>query len=70
MRSEDRKPAVALAEDILIWIVGHIDYSSSEIKQLKERWRDLLIQPPEQKEADSMWKVIEDARRKITGRRK
>ena len=65
MRSEDRKLAMALAEKILIWIVGLTDYSTDEIKDVKKEWRDLLLQPPEKEELDSMWKEIEDARRKI-----
>ena len=69
MRSEDRKLATAVAEKILIWIVGLTDYNTAEINDVKKEWRGLLLPPPEKEEFDTMWKEIEDARHKIARKR-
>jgi DNA sulfur modification protein DndB len=68
MRSEDRKPAIAVAENLLIWILGVIDHTKDEIAELKETWYALLIPPPEPKEALALWDRIEEMRRSNSGK--
>lgn len=68
MRSEDRKSAVAVAEKILIWVLGLTDHTSDEIEELKKEWRGLLIPPPKKEILDEMWKQVENTRRKIRKR--
>lgn len=63
MRSEDRNPATAVAEKILMWILGLSDHNKDEIADLKREWRGWLVPTPESSEVDSMWKQIENARR-------
>jgi DNA sulfur modification protein DndB len=68
MRSEDRKPAVAVAEKILMWVLGVTDYSKDEISELKKEWKGLLIPPPDSKEVDEMWDTVEKMRRSRTSK--
>ena len=63
MRSEDRKPAVELAEKLLIWILGITDHKKDEIVELKKEWHGLLVPQPEDKELNDMWDQIEEMRR-------
>ena len=63
IRSEDRKPAQACAQKILMWVLGVADYSTEEISALEEEWAALLIPQPKPEEAHAMWENIEKMRR-------
>ena len=65
MRSEDRKPALALAERLLQWVSGAYDLDDSEIAELKRNWTDLLYPPLVSSAADAEWQRIEAVRADI-----
>ena len=62
MRSEDRKPALAMAERLLRWVAGVDDHSQSEVTELKRNWTDLLYPPLAKPAADAEWQRIEAVR--------
>lgn len=59
MRSEDRKPALEVAEQLLRWIAGIDDFDEGELTALRKRWADLLYPPLAEKTEAAEWKRIE-----------
>ena len=57
MRSEDRKRALEVAKEILLFQVGLMD-SPEKLDELKVEWHAMLIPRPERKEVEAMWHVI------------
>ena len=63
MRSEDRKPVLALIERILMWVLNVTDYSKEEIDEMKEEWAELLLPQQSSEDLEEMWKQVEKMRR-------
>ena len=61
MRSEGRKEALKVAKQILMWIVGLIEYSEQGVADLRDVWQFNLYQPDGSPESfDEMWQTIVD----------
>ena len=58
MRNEDRKRALDVAQQILLFQVGIGDYSSMALDDLKVEWQALLMPQPGRDDADAVWKTI------------
>lgn len=58
MRNEGRSVAIAVAQDVLEFIVGitELDQEGQEI--LRQRWIDNLVPLPDDDEANLMWKAV------------
>ena len=59
MRSEDRKPAIAVVRGILLWQLGRDELDEEDVADLRSRWKALVLPaltPPEEALA---WKNIE-----------
>jgi len=58
MRSEDRKNAMAMAEEILGVQLGLDTYDEEQLADLRRRWEELLYAVPENEDKDDLWEQI------------
>ena len=58
MRSEDRKNAMAMAEEILGVQLGLDTYDEEQLDHLRQRWEELLYAVPENEDIDDLWEQI------------
>lgn len=65
MRSEDRKEALRVAENILMWQLGEVDFRADEVEELKLEWETRLIpaQPPAVQ--NEMWERVKSKRSQV-----
>ena len=64
MRSEDRKPAIEIANRILRWMANIDNLDEEEEKELRSEWESMLYTST-QKENDEMWTEIKQTREQI-----
>ena len=65
MRSEDRKPALIVAERLLRWVAGIDDHDETGLAELRQSWGELLYPPLAAPAADREWRQIEAVRTRI-----
>ena len=66
MRSEDRKPAISCAYDLLSWLLGLGNYDNHFIANLKERWESFLIPKPREEIVNELWEQFKDQKLSIS----
>ena len=65
MRSEDRTPAIRIASNILLWMIGYDELDSDVLDELKLAWKTRLIPAQTDELEDEMWARVEGERRRI-----
>ena len=58
MRNEDRKRAVAVAKQILLYKIGVNDLLPDDLEDLKTEWHAMLMPRPDANEIDAIWETI------------
>jgi len=61
MRSEDRKEAITLAYNLILWSVGVNMLDDESVETLKSQWAYYLIPSMPEAESDAMWQAFMDA---------
>lgn len=67
MRNEQRAATIRCGRRIQQWVIGLDELDESEIKDLKELWKSLLIPSQSDEKCDEMWQQIEERKTSISG---
>jgi len=62
MRSEDRKKALEVSEQLLTWLVGIDELPADDIEGLKLDWQTRLIPAQEAEQVNEMWETVKKKR--------
>ena len=61
IRSEDRKRALQIAEEIIAWQIGLIENSAEDLCDLRTRWSQYLLPALSDSEIEDLWLEIQDS---------
>ena len=65
MTNEDRSKRIAVAEEIILWLVGQLEWEDDEIIEQRELYKSFLGIDP--KEADKLWDNLVKTHKDING---
>lgn len=65
MRNEDRTKAIAVAERLLQWMSGVVEFDDEDTSKLRAAWSSLLYPRPDDDERDKMWATVVEARERV-----